>query len=103
MFGSAMGDAEKSFQISDGWFANISTIYDPDDTVAPSWLRVDHNAYGYVSAKHNYQVFGGSRGFFFFSSFLVFSSLLVDDDDDVIVSAADDDTASTAADCSYSW
>lgn len=56
MFGSAWGDAVNSYQISDGWFANISMIYDPDNTLVSPSIVTNHNAYGYVTSHYNYQV-----------------------------------------------
>lgn len=65
MFGSAFGTAENSYQISDGCFANISSIYDPNQDFIPLALETTHNAYGYITSRYNYQVHAQqpSRGF----------------------------------------
>ena len=56
MFGSALGSAEDQFQISDGWFAGITSAYDPDDVLADEDISPAHSPYGYVGAPYNYQV-----------------------------------------------
>lgn len=56
MFGSALGKAENSYQISDGWFANVSSVVDADGNNFESWIDTNHNPYGYVTASFNYQV-----------------------------------------------
>lgn len=56
MFGSALGSEDKQFQISDGWFAGITSAYDPEDSLVDEDIRTAHNPYGYVSALYNYQV-----------------------------------------------
>lgn len=56
MFGSAFGKEENGFQISDGWFANISTIYDPKNEEFEGWIDTNHNPYGFVTASYNFQV-----------------------------------------------
>jgi len=61
MFGSALGSPEKHFQISDGWFANITSAYDPESLLLRDWesISTNHNAYGLIDAAFNYQVRGG--------------------------------------------
>ncbi|CAN0307687.1 unnamed protein product [Ectocarpus sp. 6 AP-2014] len=54
-FGSAMSDVGNHFMVAGGRFGNVSTIYDPDDTLTNSRLKPTHNPYGYVSSPHNYQ------------------------------------------------
>lgn len=58
MFGSAFGSEENQFQISDGWFANITSIFDPEgDFLFPDeHISATHNAYGMIDATFNYQV-----------------------------------------------
>lgn len=56
MFGSAFGREENGYQITDGWFANISTIYDPDRDLFQSWIDTNRNPYGFVTAAYNFQV-----------------------------------------------
>lgn len=61
MFGSAFGSADNKYQISDGWFANISSILDPNEDLFEDWIMTNHNPYGYVSASHNFLVSGRVR------------------------------------------
>lgn len=56
MFGRAMGSNANSFQLAEGRFGDIDTIYDPDHSLVDSRIEPNHNAYGYVNAKYNYQV-----------------------------------------------
>lgn len=56
MFGRAMGSAANSFQLAEGRFGDIATIYDPDHAFEDSIIQPNYNAYGYVNAKYNYQV-----------------------------------------------
>lgn len=58
MFGSALGSPENQYQISDGWFANITSIYDPqEDFLNPDeHISATHNPYGLIDASFNYQV-----------------------------------------------
>lgn len=59
MFGSALGSPENQFQISDGWFSNITSLYDPRSdilTPAESFLTTSHNPYGFVDGIYNFQV-----------------------------------------------
>lgn len=62
MFGSALGSPEKHYQISDGWFANITSAYDPKSILQgdSEVISTNHNAYGLVDATFNYQVRIGS-------------------------------------------
>lgn len=54
MFGRAMGSAENSYQVTEGRFGNISSIFDADHTLVD--MDSHHNAYGYLSPSFNYQV-----------------------------------------------
>ncbi|CAN0415124.1 unnamed protein product [Laminaria digitata] len=56
MFGSARGSPDNQFQIADGWFANITSAYDPDHTLVGEGLATNHNPYGLVDANCNFQV-----------------------------------------------
>lgn len=56
MFGRAIGSAENNYQLTEGRFGNVSSIYDPDDTLVDSDISPYHNAYGYINAEYNYQV-----------------------------------------------
>lgn len=56
MFGRAMGSAEDSYQLTEGRFGSIATIYDPDHVLGDKRMTTNHNAYGYVSPIYNYQV-----------------------------------------------
>lgn len=64
MFGSAVGSPENDFQISDGWFADITSAYDPQgDLLTPEEsIKTVRNPYGFVDGAFNYQV--KSRGKF---------------------------------------
>lgn len=42
--------------VSEGRFSNISTIYDPEKNIVKGGVKSNHNAYGYVTSTHNYQV-----------------------------------------------
>eukprot|EP00904_Undaria_pinnatifida_P001214 jgi/Undpi1/11093/HiC_scaffold_30.g13391.m1 len=55
MFGSAMGSADNGFLVSDGRFANVSSIYDPKSFLTSAGVTPVHNPYGYISAKYDYQ------------------------------------------------
>ncbi|CAM9366596.1 unnamed protein product, partial [Hapterophycus canaliculatus] len=61
MFGSAMGYPENDFQISDGWFADITSAYDPDgDLLIPEGsINTIRNPYGLVDGAFNYQALPG--------------------------------------------
>lgn len=54
MFGRAMGSAENSYQLTEGRFGNIASIFDADHTLVD--IDCNHNAYGYLSPLFNYQV-----------------------------------------------
>lgn len=56
MFGRAMGSSKDSYQMTEGRFGTIATIYDPDHILGDSRISTNHNAYGYVSPVYNYQV-----------------------------------------------
>ena len=56
MFGRALGQPENSFQVTEGRFGGISSIYDPEDRRFDSRLATQHNPFGYISATSNYQV-----------------------------------------------
>eukprot|EP00904_Undaria_pinnatifida_P014260 jgi/Undpi1/9965/HiC_scaffold_28.g12419.m1 len=55
MFGRALGQPENSFQVTEGRFGGISSIYDPEDRRFDSRLATQHNPFGYISATSNYQ------------------------------------------------
>ncbi|CAM9738599.1 unnamed protein product [Laminaria digitata] len=55
MFGRAEGQSEKAFQVTEGRFGGISSIYDPEDALVDGRLATHHNAYGYIAATYNYQ------------------------------------------------
>ncbi|CAB1114279.1 TYR [Ectocarpus sp. CCAP 1310/34] len=61
MFGSALGSPDNQFQISDGWFSNISSVYDPagDLLSAEADISTNHNPYGFVGSTYNYQSIPG--------------------------------------------
>ena len=56
MFGSALGSEDNGFMVSDGRFANVSSIYDPKSLLTSTDITPVTNSYGYVSAKYDYQV-----------------------------------------------
>lgn len=56
MFGSAMGEAESSFKLMRGRFGGISTIFDSNGGLFDSRVAPNHNAYGVVAARFNFQV-----------------------------------------------
>lgn len=56
MFGRAVGSKADSFQLVEGRFGDIATIYDPDHTLVDSRMQPNYNAYGYINAEYNYQV-----------------------------------------------
>eukprot|EP00904_Undaria_pinnatifida_P001215 jgi/Undpi1/11094/HiC_scaffold_30.g13392.m1 len=55
MFGSALGSEDNGFMVSDGRFANVSSIYDPKSLLTSADITPVTNSYGYVSAKYDYQ------------------------------------------------
>ncbi|CAB1114283.1 unnamed protein product [Ectocarpus sp. CCAP 1310/34] len=62
MFGSALGSPVNQFQISDGWFSNITSLYDPRGdilTPAESFITTSHNSYGFVDGVYNFQALPG--------------------------------------------
>eukprot|EP00903_Cladosiphon_okamuranus_P010576 g10001.t1 len=61
MFGSAVGSPENDFEINEGWFTNVTSLYDPDHTFitgSPN-LKPGHNPYGFIDAGNNYQPSSG--------------------------------------------
>lgn len=56
MFGRAGGQPENDFQVTEGRFGGVSTIYDPKDVLVDERIATNHNAYGYIAATNNYQV-----------------------------------------------
>lgn len=68
MFGSALGSADNGYQVADGRFTNVSSIYDPNSLLVSTLVSPVHNPYGYISGTFDYQVrareariFGGER------------------------------------------
>ncbi|CAM9741455.1 unnamed protein product [Pylaiella littoralis] len=61
MFGSAYGSQDNQFQISDGWFANVTSIYDPENNFVTPEEHVSptHNAFGIIDDDFNYQAVPG--------------------------------------------
>ncbi|CAM9966345.1 unnamed protein product [Scytosiphon promiscuus] len=63
MFGSALGSPENGYQISDGWFANITSVYDPGGDLlsadSDGAVTTNHNPYGFVDSSFNYQALPG--------------------------------------------
>lgn len=50
MFGSAVGTPENDYEINEGWFTNVTSLYDPDSTFVSGFpnLRPGHNPYGFI-------------------------------------------------------
>ena len=59
MYGSAMNSPENSYQISEGWFRGVTSIYDPDSTFVGDIVSPGHNLYGYIDTKFNMQALPG--------------------------------------------
>lgn len=57
MFGSAIGSPENQYQISDGWFANLESVFDPNGTYIDNVVGTVHNPYGFIDAPFNYKVY----------------------------------------------
>ncbi|CAB1104331.1 unnamed protein product [Ectocarpus sp. CCAP 1310/34] len=55
MYGSALGSPDNGDQISEGWFADVKSIYDPDETFLQEQINPGHSVYGYIDAKLNIQ------------------------------------------------
>eukprot|EP00752_Nemacystus_decipiens_P002673 g2501.t1 len=56
MFGSATGSPLNGYQLSEGWFADARTIYDPNETfLADGVIEPGHSIYGYIDATYNLQ------------------------------------------------
>lgn len=50
MFGSAVGTPDNDYEIHEGWFTNVTSLYDPDNTFitgSPD-LQPGHNAFGFI-------------------------------------------------------
>lgn len=48
MFGSAVGAPDNDYEINEGWFTNVTSLYDPDHTFisgSPN-LQPGHNPFG---------------------------------------------------------
>ena len=56
MFGPATGSPLNGYQISEGWFADVKTIYDPEDAFLPELIEPGHSVHGYIDAHYNFQV-----------------------------------------------
>lgn len=56
LFGSAYGTPENSYQIVDGRFPNVSSIYDPHGDLIDKWVTPSHNAYGYIGPTCDWTV-----------------------------------------------
>lgn len=54
--GSALGDPENDYQITDGWFANITSILDVDGNLVDPRVDPGHNMYNYIAAEYDYTV-----------------------------------------------
>ncbi|CAM9793594.1 unnamed protein product [Ectocarpus sp. 12 AP-2014] len=59
MYGSALGSPDNGYQISEGWFADVKSIYDPDETFLQEQINPGHSLYGYVDARFNIQAVDG--------------------------------------------
>eukprot|EP00752_Nemacystus_decipiens_P002661 g2489.t1 len=59
MFGSATGSPLNGYQLSEGWFADARTIYDPEGTMLPELIEPGHSIYGYIDAHYNFQCVDG--------------------------------------------
>ncbi|CAM9741762.1 unnamed protein product [Ectocarpus fasciculatus] len=59
MYGSALGSPDNGYQISEGWFAGVKSIYDPDETFVDELISPGHSIYGYIDAKFNIQAVDG--------------------------------------------
>lgn len=55
-FGSAFGNPENDYQIKDGYFANISSVFDPYDNLVDPRISPMHNPYGYLGGSYDYTV-----------------------------------------------
>eukprot|EP00752_Nemacystus_decipiens_P002672 g2500.t1 len=55
MFGSATGSPLNGYQLSEGWFADAKTIYDPDETFLADVIEPGHSIYGFIDATYNFQ------------------------------------------------
>lgn len=56
MMGSAVGNPENDYQITDGWFANITSILDVDGNLVDPKVNPGHNMYNYIAAEYDYTV-----------------------------------------------
>lgn len=63
MFGRAMGSPDNDYQVTEGRFGGIRTIYDPEYTLLDNGIDIGYhyNAYGYLSPTYNYQVTATSK------------------------------------------
>ncbi|CAB1103907.1 TYR [Ectocarpus sp. CCAP 1310/34] len=59
MYGSALGSPDNGYQISEGWFADVKSIYDPDETFLQEQINPGHSVYGYIDARYNIQAVDG--------------------------------------------
>ena len=56
MYGSAMNSPENQYQIVEGWFSGATSLYDPDYIFVHDLINPGHNFYGFIDARHNFQV-----------------------------------------------
>eukprot|EP00752_Nemacystus_decipiens_P007679 g6864.t2 len=55
MYGSAMNSPDNDYQISEGWFKDVHSLYDPDSTFVADVVAPGHNLFGYIDARFNMQ------------------------------------------------
>ena len=55
MYGSAMNSPDNQYQISEGWFKDVHSLYDPDSTFVADIVSPGHNLFGYIDARFNMQ------------------------------------------------
>lgn len=56
MFGRTIGSPANDFQLQTGRFANITSIFDPDNALAGDDIDPLHSPFGYVGAEYDYKV-----------------------------------------------
>lgn len=64
MYGSAMNSPENGYQISEGWFEDVTSLYDPDHEFVADIVSPGHNLYGFIDARYNFNV--SNRGVIYF-------------------------------------
>lgn len=56
MFGRTIGTPANDFQLQTGRFANITSVFDPDNALAGYGIDPLHTPFGYVGAEYDYKV-----------------------------------------------